>query len=65
VRLVYRDGVAIVRDDARFRLVQRIATLSATLLKVFFLALNHGSGLGGTKPQAAKSAASSMVPEQV
>ena len=48
VRLVDRDGVAVLAHDARQHLVPCVATLGGSLLKVMTLAGNHGSGLASS-----------------
>jgi hypothetical protein len=45
VRLVNRDGVAVLADDAGTHFVQRVAPLAAAGGKVFELAVDHGRGL--------------------
>jgi hypothetical protein len=47
VCLVYRDLVAVLGDDAGPYLVERVATLAASGLKVAQAAADHGSGLQG------------------
>jgi hypothetical protein len=50
VRLVHHDQVAVLTDDARLHLVERVATLSAAVFQVGNGASDHGSGLSGQSP---------------
>jgi hypothetical protein len=57
VRLVYRDLIAILADDARPHILQRVASLKAPDNKILLVASNHGSGLSAqrlTVPQLHK-----------
>lgn len=72
VRLVHRDGIAVLADDARADLAERVSALAAALLKVIHAATDHGSGLHlperqtqnmpcGQSPQHAASNSSSTA----